>query len=65
MQLRKHPLEISLPRRILRVNAFRGIKEPAPTIIEVREVLRSLIEKMVAAGCADADVTQARQTVQP
>lgn len=63
MKWRKLPLEISVACRVSCINALQETGNPASTIAEVKQVLRLLIKKMVAAGCADADVTQARQTL--
>ena len=63
VQLRKLPLEISIPRRVACVNALQGIKDPVTAIQEAREVLRSIIEKTEGAGWSEAEVNQARQTL--
>ncbi len=63
VQLRKLPLEVSVPRRVACVNALQGIKDPKEAIPAAREALRSLIEKVESGGWTEIDVDQARQAL--
>jgi len=62
-ELRKLPLEISIPRRIECVNALKGIKEPAAAIQTARAALKALIEKIEFAGWSQTDVETARRAL--
>jgi len=62
-ELRKLPLEISIPRRVECVNALKGIKEPAAAIQTAREALKALIEKIQYAGWSQSDVETARRAL--
>ena len=59
-ELRKLPLEISIPRRVECVDAMRGIKSPAAAIRAARAALRTLIGKMEEAGWNEEEISRSR-----
>jgi len=60
LQLRKLPLEISVPRRNQCVNALTGIKDPVTTLHTAREALKSVIRHWEQTGCNGTDLDQVR-----
>jgi len=63
LELRKLPLEISLPRRMECVNALQGVKRPVAAIQSARDGLRSLIEKAGNSGWEKSETEKARRAL--
>jgi hypothetical protein len=63
MELRKLPLEISLPRRMECVNALQGVKRPVAAIQSARDGLRSLIEKAENTGWQKSETEKGRRAL--
>jgi len=63
MELRKLPLEISLPRRMECVNALQGVKRPVAAIQSARDGLRSLIEKAENTGWQKSEMEKGRRAL--
>ena len=63
MELRKLPLEISLPRRMECVNALQGVKRPVAAIQSARDGLRLLIEKAENTGWQKSETEKGRRAL--
>ena len=62
-ELRKLPLEVSIPRRVECVDALKGIKEPATAIQAARAALKALVEKIDYTHWNESEVETVRRAL--